>query len=169
MTLPEFRAKSEFRSRGNQGGRPGDDGTRRGEGVTVATSILTILIAFYAGAVFATGRSWFLVWRGTAGFSALRDVTGIGDRVVLRRLFGLTHPDGFYRVTFAQVLQHRRPAGIILTDLPVHVLFLTTLLWASFGDSPAVAAILWTASAHALVLGVAAISVLASSRPALTD
>ena len=135
----------------------------------MTTSFLTILIAFYAGAVCATGRSWFLVWRGGAGFSALRDVTGIGDRGVLRRLFGLTNPDGYYRVTVAQVLQHRRSAGIILTDLPVHLLFLTALLWARFADSPAAAAILWTASAHALVLGVAAISVLASSRPALTD
>ncbi|HWT30832.1 MAG TPA: hypothetical protein VN240_07375 [Propylenella sp.] len=135
----------------------------------MTTSFLTILIAFYAGAVCATARSWLLVWRGAAGFSALRDVTGIGDRVVLRRLFGLTHPDGCYRVTVAQVLQHRRPAGIVLTDLPVHLLFLIAVLWAWFAESPAAAAVLWTASAHAVVLGLAALSVLASGRQPLTD
>jgi hypothetical protein len=135
----------------------------------VSTSVLMLLIAFYAGAVCATGRSWFLVWRGSAGLSALRDVTGIGDPAALRRLFGLTQRDGSYRVTIAQVLRHRRPAGIILADLPVHLLFLSALSWAWLGGSPAAAAIVWAASAHGLILAGAAISVLARSRQALLD
>lgn len=148
-------------------GSTGGAGSLKGDAVT--TNVLTLLIAFYVGAVCATGRSWLSVWRGKIGFSALRDVTGIGDRAALRRLFGLTLADGSYRVTLAQVLRHRRPAGIILTDLPVHLLFLAALLWAFFGDTPAMAAVCWTASAHALVIGVAAMSVLAGSRQALTD
>jgi hypothetical protein len=135
----------------------------------VTTNVLMLLIAFYAGAVFATGRSWLLIWRGAAGFSALRDVTGIGDRAVLRRLFGLTSRDGSYRVSVAQVIRHRRPAGIILTDLPVHLLFLSALLWAALGSSPAAAAIGWAAVAHALIIAGAAVSVLARSRQALID
>ena len=135
----------------------------------MTTSVLMLLIAFYAGAVFATGRSWFLVWRGVADFSALRDVTGIGDRATLRRLFGLTQPDGRYRISIAQVLQHRRPAGIILTDLPVHLLFLSALLWSASGESPAAAAIAWAALGHGLILAGAAVRVLARSRQAITD
>ena len=123
----------------------------------MSSNVLMLLIAFYAGAVFATGRSWLLIWRGAAGFSALRDVTGIGDQAVLRRLFGLTSRDGSYRVSVAQVIRHRRPAGVILTDLPVHLLFLyQALLWAALGASPAAAAIGWAAVAHALVIAGAA-------------
>ncbi len=135
----------------------------------MTTSVSMLLIAFYAGAVLATGRSWLLVWRGMADFSALRDVTGIGDRATLRRLFGLTQPDGRYRITIAQVLQHRRPAGIILTDLPVHLLFLAALVWAAWGMSPAAAAVAWAAAAHALILAGAAVRVLARSRQPLID
>ena len=131
------------------------------------TSVLLIFIVFYLGAVFATGRSWLGVWRGAIGFSALRDVTGIGDRATLRRLFGLTRPDGAYQVTFADVLRHRRPAGVILTDLPVHGLFLAALSFAALRpDASAAAAVTAAAAVHALVLGGVAVSVLARSRRA---
>jgi len=51
----------------------------------------------------------------------------------------------------------------------VHLLFLSALLWAALGASPAAAAIGWAAVAHALVIAGAAISVLARSRQALID
>jgi hypothetical protein len=131
---------------------------------------LLVLIVFYVGAILATGRSWLGVWSGAIGFSALRDLTGIGDRMTLRRLFGLTRSDGAYEVSLARVLQHRRPAGIILTDLPVHLLFAAALSWAALNAAtPAAAGIVWAAAAHALVLGAAAVSVLARSRQALLD
>jgi hypothetical protein len=132
--------------------------------------VLLLLLVFYAGAVFASARSWLAVWRGSAGFSALRDVTGIGDRTTLRRLFGLTSRDGRFSVSFAEVLRHRRPAGVVLTDLPVHLLFLSALGGAAALGAPALtAAVATTASAHALVLAIAAASVLARSRQPLVD
>ena len=132
------------------------------------TGVLLIFIVFYVGAVLATGRAWLGVWRGAVGFSALRDVTGIGDRAALRRLFGLTRPDGAYQVTFADVLRHRRPAGVILTDLPVHGLFLAALSLAALRpDSSAALAVMAAAAVHALVLGGMGASVLARSRRAL--
>jgi uncharacterized membrane protein len=131
-------------------------------------STLCLLIVFYAGAVFATGRSWFGVLRGAAGFSALRDLTGIGDPVALRRLFGMARADGLYQVSVAAVFRHRRRAGVILTDLPVHLLFLAALAWAAlYGGLPATMAIVCAAAAHALVLGGTAVSVLAASRQTL--
>ena len=124
-------------------------------------SIFVILIVFYAGAVCATGTCWFGVWRGTLRYSALRDLTGIADRAVLRRLFGLTRPDGAYRVSLAAVLRHRRAPGVILTDLPVHALFLAALSWAAFHvELPAAAAIVAAAGAHGLLLGGMALVVL---------
>jgi hypothetical protein len=134
------------------------------------TSVIVMLTVFYVGAVIATGRSWLGVWRGAVGFSGLRDLTGISDRAALRRLFGLTRPDGTYRVTIADVLRHRRLAGAILADLPVHALFLAALTWASFQDlSPAALAIACAAAAHAVTLAAAALSILAGSRQALLD
>jgi hypothetical protein len=131
-------------------------------------SVLLFLIVFYAGAVLASWRCWYGVWRGAIGFSALRDVTGIGDRAALRRLFGLTRPDGSYRVTLAAVLQHRRRAGIMLTDIPVHLLFLAALGWAALhGGTLASAAISCAAAAHGLALAAAAISVLVRARQPL--
>lgn len=133
------------------------------------TSVLVVLLVFYAGAVCASAYSWLGVWRGAIRFSALRDVTGIGDRAVLRRLFGLTRPDGVYQVTFANVMRHRRPAGIILTDLPVHGLFLAALSWAALNaGAPAAGAIGAAAALHAFVLGGAAACILARSRQAIT-
>jgi len=135
--------------------------------MAVPTSVLVLLIVFYSGAIFATARSWLGVYRGNVGFSALRDVTGIGDRAALRRLFGLTSPDGTYRVKFAHVLRHRRRAGMLLTDLPVHVLFLAALTWAASAGGSAAAAIACAAMAHGIVLAGAAIAVLAGSRQPL--
>jgi hypothetical protein len=132
------------------------------------TSILVMLTVFYAGAVFATGRSWLGAWQGAVGFSSLRDLTGIADRTLLRRLFGLTLADGRYRVTIADVLRHRRLSGVILADLPVHCLFLGSLFWATFHDAtPAAWAVACAASAHALILAMAAVAILAGNRQAL--
>jgi hypothetical protein len=129
-----------------------------------------LLAVFYAGAVLASGRSWLAVWRGRIRFSELRDVTGIGDRAMLRRLFGLTCPAGYYRVTLEEVLQRRRAAGMILTNLPVHLMFLAALAWALLGPGgPAVTAIAWAACAHATVIATVALTVLAGSRWALSD
>ncbi len=139
-------------------------------GGMMLTGTLVVLTVFYAGAVCATAWSWFCVWRGEVGFSALRDVTGINDRGLLRRLFGLTRPDGTYQVTFAAVLRHRRKAGVILTDLPVHLLFLATLLGAALlGAGPVATAVISAAGAHALLLGGVAVSVLAKGYQALPD
>jgi hypothetical protein len=129
-----------------------------------------LLIVFYCGAVFATGRCWYLIWQGAAGFSALRDVTGIGDRAAIVRLFGATRPDGRYAVSFAQVMKHRRRTGVILSDLPVHLLFLAVLLFAVLSpDTPAAQAAIWASAAHAILLGVVAFAVFADSRQALVD
>jgi hypothetical protein len=134
------------------------------------TSVLVMLTVFYAGAVIATGRSWLDVRRGAVGFSGLRDLTGISDRAVLRRLFGLTRPDGKYNVSVGDVLRHRRLSGTILADLPVHALFLAALLWASLqAMSPAALAIAFAAGMHALTLAAAALSIVARSRLALLD
>jgi hypothetical protein len=125
------------------------------------TSVLAILIVFYAGALCASAKSWFGVWRGAVGYSALRDLTGIGDRATLRRLFGLTRPDGAYRVDFPRLLRHRRAAGVILTDFPVHLLFLAALSWVAFHiELPAAAGVISAAGAHALLLGGTAVTVL---------
>jgi hypothetical protein len=130
----------------------------------VSSGVFLILMVFYAGAVFASARSWLAVRRGVATFAELRDLTGIGDRAALRRLFGLTRGDGRYRVKLADVLRHRRRAGLLLTDIPVHLLFLAALALAAANPSaPASAAVAWTAGANALILGLAALSVLASS------
>jgi hypothetical protein len=134
------------------------------------TSVLVMLTVFYAGCVFATGRSWLAVWRGAVGFASLRDLTGIGDRTLLRRLFGLTLADGKYRVTIADVMRHRRRSGIILADLPVHCLFLGSLFWATFHDTtPAAFAVACAASVHGLVLAMAAVAIIAGNRQALID
>ncbi len=131
------------------------------------TSVLVMLTVFYAGAIFATGRSWLGVWQGAVGYSGLRDLTGIGDRAVLRRLFGLTLPDGRYRVTFSEIARHRRMTGIILADLPVQALFLAALLWASSASTPAASAVICAAGAYAMLLGCAAVAILAGDRRAL--
>lgn len=131
--------------------------------------VLVLLVVFYAGAVCATARSWLGVWRGAVKFSGLRDLTGIGDRAILRRLFGLTLPDGRYRVTIAKVFRHRRKTGLILADLPVHCLFLAALLWAAFDNAaPAAFAVSYAAASHAFILATAAVAILAGSRQALT-
>lgn len=131
-------------------------------------SVLMFLVIFYVGAVIASGRCWLAVWRGAARFSTLRDVTGIGDEAALRRLFGLRGDDGSYPVSVAEVLRHRRRAGIILTDLPVHSAFLLLLAWAAADPGSASAqAVIWAAGAHALIVGLAALTVLARARQAL--
>lgn len=130
--------------------------------------VLVLLVVFYAGAVCATARSWLGVWRGAVKFSGLRDLTGIGDRASLRRLFGPARPDGYYQVTLPAIMRHRRPAGIFLADLPVHCLFLLALLFAVTGGGAAsAAAIACAAAAHALFLSAAAVSVLVKGRRAL--
>jgi hypothetical protein len=139
-------------------------------GIILLPSLLMLFIVFYAGAVIATGRAWYCIGTGLAPFSALRDLTGISDRAALRRLFGLTLPDGSYRVTWRSVLKHRRPAGVVLCDLPVHALFFAALLWAaSLGTSPITSAIICAAALHATALAIAAIAILAGSRRVLTD
>jgi len=134
------------------------------------TNVYLLLLLFYVGAVFASGRCWLGVWRGSIRFAQLRDVTGIADRAALRRLFGLTSREGFFRVTIAEVVRRRRLAGAILTDLPVHCLFLLALAWAAMhAAEPAALAIACAASAHAIVLGTAAASILVGRSQALTD
>ena len=80
------------------------------------------LIVFYGGAIVASARAWAGVWRGQISYSELRDVTGIGDRAALRRLFGLAGADGRYKVSYADVVRRRRKAGMVLTNLPVVLL-----------------------------------------------
>ena len=134
------------------------------------TSILLILTAFYAGAVFTSGVAWLAVWRGKARFAELRDLTGIADRAMMLRCFGLTLADGSYQVKLADVLKHRRRSGVILTNLPVHIMFCATLLWAVFNASaPAATGIAFAAIAHAGIVALAALSVLARGRFALPD
>ena len=134
------------------------------------TNVYLLLLLFYAGAVFASGRCWLGVWRGSIGFSQLRDVTGIGDRATIRRLFGLSAQDGRYRVTPDAILRQRRKAGMILTNLPVHAMFLAALAWAAWRPETAAAmAVVSSAFAHALVLGVAAASILVDGRRVLTE
>jgi hypothetical protein len=134
------------------------------------TGVLVLLLVFYAGAVVASGRAWLGAWRGSVRFSELRDLTGIGDQAALRRLFGLVSPSGFYRVAVADVVRHRRSAGVVLTNLPVHLLFLSALGWGLLGaGAPAAAAIALAASAHAALLALVAASVLIGSRRALID
>jgi len=136
----------------------------------VLTSMLIILAVFYAGAMLASGRAWLSVWRGKARFNELRDLTGIADRAVMLRLFGLTLADGSYQVALAEVLRHRRRSGIILTNVPVHVMFCGALLWAVLNASaPAAMAIAFAATAHAGIVGLAALSVVARGRLALPD
>ena len=130
------------------------------------TGVLALLLIFYAGAVVASSRAWVSVWRGTVRFSELRDVTGIGDPVMLRRLFGLTSIHGRFKVAVADVFRHRRPAGITLTNIPVHALFFSALGWALFYGGPGTAAaIVVAASLHAVMLALAAASILVG-RPA---
>lgn len=138
--------------------------------MSVSANVYLLLVVFYAGAVFASARCWLGVWRGRVRFPQLRDVTGIGDRAALRRLFGLTSEDGFFRVTIADVMRRRRMAGTILTDLPVHCLFLLALGWAMLHSAePAAFAVACAACAHAVVLGAAAATILVGRHQALTD
>jgi len=130
------------------------------------TGVLALLLIFYAGAVVASSRAWIGVWCGKVRFSELRDVTGIGDPAKLRRLFGLTSSQGRFKVAVADVVRYRRPAGIILTNVPVHGLFFAGLSWGLFNAGPATAlAIVIAASLHAATLALAAASILVS-RPA---
>jgi hypothetical protein len=130
--------------------------------------MLTLLAVFYVGAVCATAHAWLCIWRGRAGYGPLRDVTGIGDRTELRRLFGLTQDSGRYQVTLAAVLRHRRRSGVILSDLPVHALFLAAVAWAGVNaELPAATGIAWAAAAHALLVALAALSVFGRSRRAV--
>lgn len=130
------------------------------------TGVLALLLVFYAGAVLASSRAWLGVWSGSVRFSELRDVTGIGDPTMLRRLFGLTSSEGRFKVPIADVLRYRRPAGIILTNVPVHGLFLAAVSWGLLNSGHATAlAIVIAASLHAATLALAAASILVS-RPA---
>ena len=139
-------------------------------GYAMLTGALLVLTVFYAGAVCATGWSWYGIWRGAVRFPALRDVTGINDAGVLRRLFGPTRPDGSYQVSFAAVLRHRRKSGVILTDLPVHLLFLLALLGAALlPTGPVASAVISAAAGHALLVGLVALSMLISGYQALPD
>jgi hypothetical protein len=131
---------------------------------------MLLLIVFYAGAVLSTGLSWYRARTGIVPFSSLRDLTGIADRATLRRLFGLTRPDGSYKITWAEVVKHRRPAGVVLSDLPVHGLFLTALFSAALhGNVSLSLAVVSAAGLHAGMLAMAALAILAGSRQALTD
>jgi hypothetical protein len=132
----------------------------------VAESAGWLLMVFYAGAVVASGRCWIGVLRGHIRYPRLRDITGIGDRAALRRCFGLASKDGFYRVTLADVVRWRRPAGLALTNVPAHLLFLLALAFAlNNPGSPAFLAVLCAASAHALVVATSAASILVGGRP----
>ena len=138
--------------------------------MTTLTSVLFLLAVFYAGAVLASARVWLRVWGGNARFADLRDLTGIGDPATLRRLFGLTRPDGSYQVSLVDIVRHRRPAGVILTNLPVHLMFAAALAFAlSHAGWPAAAAVAWAASAHASVVAAMALAVYVAGRQALPD
>ena len=66
------------------------------------------------------------------------------------------------------MFRHRRAAGVTLSDLPVHLLFLAALAWAALNaDAPAAAAVAWVAALHALIVAIAALSVLTAGRRAL--
>lgn len=134
------------------------------------TTVTAFLLVFYAGATAMAALAWIAVRRGVVSFSVLRDVTGIADRTVLRRLFGLTQPDGSYKVSVADVLRHRRRAGVILTDAPVHGLFLVALLWAfQSGSGAGALAVACVAGLHAAIVGGAALVVAAGARQAILD
>jgi hypothetical protein len=133
------------------------------------TSVVLMFLVFYVGAVIASGRSWLGVWRGKMRFSELRDVTGIADRALLRRLFGGPSAHGFYSVTVAEILRCRRSAGVMLTNLPVHLMFLLALVWAlRHSELSAALAIACAAAVHSLALATAAATILAG-RQALPD
>lgn len=128
------------------------------------------LLAFYVGAVFVTGRAWLAVWRGGASFAMLRDLTGIADRAVLRRHFGMRGRNGWYRVALAEVLARRRPAGIVLGDSAVHALFLLAVAWAIGNPgTPSASAVTLAAAAHALLVAGVAAGLLAANPRALAD
>ena len=138
--------------------------------MSLFTNVYLLLMIFYAGAVLASTRCWLGVWRGSIRFAQLRDLTGIADRAALRRLFGLTSKEGFFRVTLADVIRRRRAAGMILTNFPVHLMFLSALAWAFGHDGdPAAAAIACAATAHGIMLGAMAASILVGGRQVLPD
>lgn len=129
-----------------------------------------LLAVFYLGAVVASGRCWLGVIRGRIRYAALRDATGIADAATLRRCFGLVSRDGFYAVRFSEVVRWRRAAGVVLTNLPVHLMFAAALaLMLQDPSSPAFLAVLAAASAHALSVACAAASILAGACRPLTD
>ena len=99
-------------------------------------------------------------WRGSIGYGALRDLTGIRDPAVLRRLFGAAAA-GEYRVSLVALLRHRRAAGIVLTDVGVHLLFLAALGAALLAPLPLAAPVASAAAVHALAVGAAAVLILA--------
>lgn len=129
------------------------------------TIVTDFLLVFYAGASVMTAMAWLSAWRGRVTFSALRDLTGIADRAVLRRFFGLADGRGAYQVALADVLRRRRRAGVILSDVPVHLCFFLALIWghANLG-TPSAAAIACVAGLHAAVVATAALFIAAGSR-----
>ena len=133
-------------------------------------AMLLLLLVFYTGAVLASAHAWHAAWRGKIRYSGLRDLTGIGDPVALRRLFGLTTPGGLYEVSLAEVVLRRRKSGMILTNLPAHGMFLAALAWAALhSEGATAAAIAFAGGAHAAMLAAAAASILLGGRQALTD
>jgi hypothetical protein len=140
------------------------------EGVAVLTGVLALLIVFYAGAVLTSARSWLNVWRGRPRFSDLRDLTGIADQAAMLRSFGCASPGDLQKLTLSAILRHRRRTGVILTDLPVHAMFLLALGWAAFNiDAVSAAAIAWGAAAHAGIVAAVALSLVAGKSRALQD
>jgi len=127
--------------------------------------VLGFLALFYAGAVVMTGFAWLSAWRGIVGYRALRDLTGIADRAVLRRFFGPALANGSYRVSVSAILRHRRRVGLIMTDAPVHPFFLLSLLLC-FADlaAPATLAVACVAALHAAVVAAAALVVIIGQR-----
>lgn len=132
-------------------------------------SVSAFLLVFYSGAVAMSAIAWLSVWRGAVRFGTLRELTGIADRAVLARLFGRPDRGGFYKVGAASVLRHRRLAGTILSDLPVQLLFLAAIAWASASGTPAAAAVLAAGLLHLLVTALAALIVLVGNRQVLLD
>lgn len=132
--------------------------------------VAAFLLVFYAGAVAMSAAAWLSAWRGAARFATLRELTGIADRAVLIRLFGRPAPDGSFKVSIAAILRHRRLPGTILSDLPVHLLFLVaTTSAATAPDAATSAAILSGGLIHFVVVAGAALLVLIGRRQVLFD
>ena len=136
--------------------------------MTELSTVGLFMFVFYCGAVVFTARAWLQVIGGAARLDVLRDLTGITDPATLTQYFGLRRQDGAFRVTFAGVVRHRRLTGLVIGDLPVHLLFVAALGWALLdAGSPAAAALIVAAAVNAAIVGAFATRLAASGLQAL--